>query len=162
MPHRVRVAVTAQSPPLSSTQNQEYTHELSGIPRQFGGSMGCAYTGFSHGIVCQNTGGLPDYKQSPASFRGDWAANVRPGFPHPPIQSPGGLAQIAMGGGSGSPECAQVCSCLGDSNCPCRNGPGQTCGYASVNQTCVEPFPGGQYGSLSECERANARGFYKQ
>lgn len=161
MPHRVRVAVNAQSPPLSSEQNQEYTQELAGIPRQFG-AMGCAYTGFKHGVVCSNVGGMPDYQASAHSYRGDWAANVRPGFPHPRVQTPGGMAQIAMGGGSGSPECAQVCSCQGDAKCPCRNGPGQNCGYSSVNQTCVEPVPGGQYASLFECEQANSRGFYKQ
>lgn len=168
-PHRVRVAVphghgtslSPMSPPVSSAQNHAYTNELAAIPRPLGGAMGCSYTGFDYGVVCQNTGGMPNYSQSPVSFVGDWHANVKPGFPLPPVQRPGGYEQIMMGGGSGSSECAQVCSCLGDPTCPCRNGPGQTCGYSSVNQTCVEPYPGGQYSSLSACEAANARGNYR-
>lgn len=165
-PKRVRVAVpyghgtsvSPKSPPLSSAQNQAYTMELAGIPA--GGAMGCAYTGFDHGVVCQNTGGMPDYAQSPTSYVGEWAANVKPGFPLPDVKSPGGYEQLMMGGGGGS-ECAQTCTCLGDASCPCRNAPGETCGYPSVNQTCVEPIPGGQYPSLAACEAANARGNYR-
>jgi hypothetical protein len=166
---RVRVAVpyghgtsvSPRSPPLSSAQNQAYTMELAGIPRSTGGgAMGCAYTGFDQGVVCQNTGGMPAYVQSRDSYVGQWVANVKPGFPMPVVQSPGGYDQLMMGGGSGSPECAAACTCLGDPSCPCRNAAGQTCGYTSVNQTCVEPIPGGQYPSLAACEAANARGNY--
>lgn len=167
-PARVRVAVpyghgtsvSAQAPPLSSAQNQQYMMELAAIPRTLGGAMGCSYTGWDHGVVCQNTGGMPAYAYSPASYTGDWAANVRGGFPLPAVQSPGGYEQIQMGGGGGSPECAQACSCVGDATCPCKNAAGQTCGYSSVNQTCTEPIPNGQYASLAACEAANARGFY--
>ena len=150
-------SVSASSPPLSSVQNQAYTMELAGINRPLGGAMGCSYTGFSHGVVCQNTGGMPDYKQSTDSYTGDWAANVRGGFPHPRVESPGGYDQIAMGGGSGSPECARACSCQGDPSCACSDG----CGYTAVNQTCVEPIPGGEYASLVACEAAHSRGNYK-
>jgi hypothetical protein len=168
-PRRVRVAVpyghgtsvSSKSPPLSSAQNQAYTMELAGIPRPDGGAMGCSYTGFKHGVVCDNTGGMPNYVQSPTSFTGEWSANVKGGFPLPDVQSPGGYEQIVMGGGSGSPECAEVCTCLGDASCPCRNAPGQNCGYSSVNQSCVEPIPGGEYPSLAACEAANARGNYR-
>jgi hypothetical protein len=163
-PRRVRVAhttLTPMSPPISSAQNQAYTNQLAAIPRPLGGAMGCSYTGFDYGVVCQNTGGMPNYSQSPVSFVGECHANVKPGFPLPQVQRPGGYDQIMMGGGSGSPECAQACSCLGDSTCPCLNAPGQTCGYSSVNQTCVEPYPGGEYSSLSACEAANARGNYR-
>ena len=165
--HRVRVAVpyghgtsvSSKSPPLSSAQNQAYTAELAAIPAA--GAMGCAYSGFQQGVVCANTGGMPAYAQSPTSFIGEWAANVKPGFPLPAVQSPGGYEQIVMGGGGGSPECAQACTCLGDASCPCRNAPGQTCGYSSVNQSCVEPIQGGEYASLAACEAANARGNYR-
>ena len=166
-PRRVRVAVpyghgtsvSPKSPPLSSEQNHAYMMELAGMPP--GGAMGCAYTGFDHGIMCRNTGGMPDYAQSPTSYVGEWAANVKGGFPMPHVKSPGGYEQVMMGGGSGSPECAQACTCLGDASCPCRNSPGQTCGYSSVNQTCVEPVIGGEYASLAACEAANARGNYR-
>lgn len=168
--HRVRVAVpyghgtsvSPRSPPLSSTQNQAYMSELSAIPRGvLGGAMGCSYTGNQYGLVCQNTGGLPSYQRTPVSYSGQWSGNVKGGFPHPAVVSPGGYEQLMMGGGSGSPECAQACSCRGDPACPCVNGPGQSCGYTSVNQTCVEPIPGGEYPSLAACESANARGNYR-
>jgi len=168
--HRVRVAVpyghgtavSPRSPPLSSTQNQAYVSELAAIPRgALGGAMGCSYTGNQYGLVCQNTGGMPAYSASPGSYSGTWSGNVMGGFPHPKVLSPGGYDQIMMGGGSGSPECAKACSCLGNPSCPCVNAPGQSCGYTSVNQTCVEPVPGGEYPSLAACESANARGNYR-
>lgn len=149
------------SPPLSSQQNAAYAAQLAAIQRPLGGAMGCSYTGNHHGLVCQNTGGMPAYQANPASFTGLWHANVMGGFPHPQVQTPGGYPQIMMGGGSGSPECAAACTCLGDPACPCRNDAGQNCGYASVNQTCVEPIQGGEYASLLACERANARGNFR-
>lgn len=167
--HRVRVAVpfgngaglSPKSPPISSAQHYAYANELAAIPRPLGGAAGCSYTGWEYGVVCQNTGGMPSYSQAPGSYTGNWHGNVKGGFPHPEVQTPGGYEQIMMGGGSGSSECAQVCTCAGDPTCPCRNGPGQSCGYSSVNQTCVEPYPGGEYASLSACEAANSRGQYR-
>lgn len=151
-------SVSPMSPPLSTVQNTEYTNELAGISRPFGGAVGCAYTGFDDGIKCQFSGGMPAYVARVDSYTGVWDANVSPDFPVPTSASPGGYAQIMMGGGSGSPECAQDCTCLGDATCPCRNQNGLNCGYVSVNQSCVEPIPNGTYASLASCEAANARG----
>ena len=150
--------VSPMAPPLSSQQNAAYNNELAAIPRAHGGAVGCAYTGFADGIKCQFSGGMPAYTPNIASFASAWDANVPQGFPMPTAAAPGGYKQIMMGGGSGSPSCAEDCTCLGDATCACRKANGLNCGYASVNQTCVEPIPGGQYASLAACEAANARG----
>jgi hypothetical protein len=160
MPYGHGTSVTPASPPLSSAQNAAYTNELASIPRPHGGAVGCAYTGWADGIKCLHSGGMPAYTPSVASFASKWDANVAQGFPMPQAASPGGYEQIMMGGGSGSPACAQDCTCLGDATCPCRQTNGLNCGYNSVNQTCVEPIPGGKYPSLAACEAANARGNY--
>jgi hypothetical protein len=160
-PYSHGTSLTPQSPPISTAQRAAYTNELGEIPRPAGGAVGCSYTGNQYGLVCQNSGGMPMYAPSPDSYMGVWHANVLGGWPHPQVQSPGGYPQIMMGGGGGSPECAAACSCQNDATCPCVNAPGQTCGYTSVNQTCVEPIPGGEYASLAACEHANVRGNYR-
>jgi len=144
------------SPPMSNEQNDAYTDELAASSQT--GAVGCSYTGFANGIQCQYSGGMPAYAPRVDSFVGTWDANVAPGFPMPTSASPGGYPQIMMGGGSGSAECADDCTCRGDATCPCRGSNGLQCGYVSVNQTCVEPIPNGKYSSLSACEVANARG----
>jgi hypothetical protein len=167
-PQRVRVGVpygngtnlSPMSQPLSSAQNAAYSTELESIPRVHGGAVGCSYTGWSDGIKCQYSNGMPSYAPNVASYASMWGANVTQGFPAPIVSAPGGYEQIMMGGGSGSPACAQDCSCQGDASCPCRRANNLNCGYASVNQACVEPIPGGMYPSLAACENANARGDY--
>jgi hypothetical protein len=160
VPHGHGTSVSHMSPPLSAAQNAAYNDELANIPRPYGGAVGCAYTGFEDGIKCLHSGGMPSYAPSVESFVSKWEGNVAGGFPMPNVSSPGGYKQIMLGGGSGSPECAEDCTCLGDPSCPCRGNNNLNCGYVSVNQTCVEPVPNGTYKSLAACEAANARGNY--
>jgi hypothetical protein len=103
---------------------------------------------------------MMSYAPNVASYASRWAGNVAGGFPHPVVASPGGYDQIMMGGGSGSPECAQDCACVNDAACTCKKANGLNCGYTAVNQTCVEPVPNGTYASLADCEAVHARGHF--
>lgn len=153
-------SVTPTSPPLSQAQEAQYAAELARINRPVGAAVGCAYTGFEYGIQCNFAGGMPAYAPRVESYASHWEGNVAGGWPMPAIETPGGYAQIMLGGGAGSPECAVDCACEGDPTCPCRGANNLNCGYTAVNQTCVEPIPDGQYKSLAACEAVHARGHH--
>jgi hypothetical protein len=167
-PRAVRVGATQYAntnPPMSSAQFAAFQSDMGNIPEPLGGFAGCAYEGVPFGldgVVCQN--GMPEYHARDSSYAGKWVSNVDMQFPSANISSPGGLDQILLGGGAGdvtNNPCLEACSCLNDVNCACRNtgdSPGHNCGWSSVNNTCMSPSLGGQYKSLSACERANHSG----
>lgn len=161
-PTRIEIgtSVRPSSPPLSASQDQAYTNELA-ARSQGTDVIGCAYQGMDKGIQCQFSG-MPSYMENPDSYVGIWADNVVSAFPLPSVRSPGGYAQIMMGGGAGSAMCAADCACTSTNrDCACRGDNNLRCGYTAVNQTCVEPIPDGMYKSLAECESVHQRGnFY--
>src|SRR3989338_5945376 len=148
------VILSPTSPPLSQAQMYAYSQTLA-QNSLLSPAVGCAYTGFDYGIKCANSGGRPAYQPSLDSYTGVWQDNVPKDFE---VYSPGGLPQILAGGGSGSPSCGVACSCNNDAGCSCSNSSGENCGYVGVNQTCVEPYPGGPYLSLSSCQYVYSSG----
>jgi hypothetical protein len=144
---------------MSAPQMVEYSEQMGGIKRPFGGYIGCGYTNFDNGTVCQHNS-MNKYHPNKASFYSKWVSNVDVQFPQAVIDPKiNGLPQIMMGGGGGMNGCEDLCTCAGDPSCPCT----QTdlkCGWPSVNQTCMEPVPNGQFPSLAACEAATSTGQY--
>ena len=171
--HRVRASMprsrlahhnnmTNMSPPLSMAQFNQHQIAAASKAPVHGGINGCGYMGVPfglNGVVCQNN--MPRYANSDANFTGYWTGNINPGFPEAQIKTPGGRAQIMMGGGPGNAAnntCLEKCSCANDVNCACLPNDDK-CGWAAVNQDCMSPVPNGAYPSLTACEKANSYGW---
>jgi hypothetical protein len=157
------------SPIMSAPQQAAYRRQMGNVQRPFGGYIGCGYTEFGDGIICQHNP-MNKYHPNAESFYSRWTGNVNypygPDFPQPDIKTPGGIDQIMMGGGAGrmNNPCANRCSCENDFACTCMNdggdSPGVQCGWPSVSHNCMEPVPGGKYPSLHACEAATATGAF--
>ena len=149
---------------LSAEQQASFNTRMGDTPRPTGGYRGCAYMGNNFGVVCQNES-MSTYAPRASNFYSKWVANVdyddySPDMVATPnIQTPGGIAQVYLGGGPGYTTCRDACSCAKDVDCTCDETE-EKCGWVAVNHDCMQPVPNGTYASLRACEEAQSLGFY--
>lgn len=157
-----RLITSSLAPPSSMSHFNAAQQARSATAPVNGGINGCAYMGVPwglDGVVCQNN--MPRYRNSDSNFTGYWTSNINDAFPAATLETPGGMAQLSMGGGPGDAStngCLSKCSCENSVDCQCAKSD-EKCGWTAINQDCLSPVPNGPYSSLTACEKANSYGW---